>query len=336
MKVAIIGAGFCGLAVAWNLFNQFPSSNLNVTLFDSKKIGEGTSGIAAGLLHPYAGLHAKLNWRGVEAFEESRVLLKLAANHSKEEVIADNLGILRLASTLQQQIDYQKSPALLDPYVAWLNEQECQEKVSGCIVSPALWIKNGLTVYCEKYLQGLWGACETKGARFQQHSVASLAELDNYSLVIITAGALSTTFEETKNIPLNIVKGQVLELSWPTHLPPLSYALNSQAYIVMKQDNKSCLVGSSYERANLTTDVDLKIATKEILPKAIHLLPSLKDSEIICGYAGLRAVTPNHLPFFREIKKNCWILTGMGSKGLLYHALMAKELVKACLAIECE
>ena len=68
MKVAVIGAGFCGLAVVWNLLNQLFQPNLEVTLFDKTAIGSGASGVAAGLLHPYAGAHAKLNWRGKEAW----------------------------------------------------------------------------------------------------------------------------------------------------------------------------------------------------------------------------------------------------------------------------
>ncbi len=334
MRVAIIGAGFCGLAVAWNILNQFPlhhSEQLEITLFDSHGIGGGTSGIAAGLLHPYAGLHAKLNWRGKEAFEASCELLAVAACHSKMPVTASDQGILRLASTLKQQNDYKVSPALLDPHVVWLDEMECQKMVPGAISSPALWIKKGITVYCDKYLQALWTACELKGTKFEQRHIVSLEELKDFSLVIIAAGALSTQLEGTTHIPLKIVKGQILELSWPDSLPRLSCALNSHAYIVMKPEHNSCLVGSSYEKEIIDTRIDIETAKLEILPKAIHILPALDHSKIIRGYAGLRAVTPNHLPFFKQIKKNHWMLTGMGSKGLLYHALLAKELTSAII-----
>ena len=327
MKVAVIGAGFCGLAVVWNLLNQLFQPNLEVTLFDKTAIGSGASGVAAGLLHPYAGAHAKLNWRGKEAFAEALQLLYLASCHIKAPVFTQNLGGLRLATALKQQLDYQKSPALFDPNVAWLSEKQLQEMVHGCVHVPALWIKQGVTVHCKSYMKGLWSACQKKGAFFQKHHFHSLKELKNFSLIIVTAGALSNHLSELAHLPLKKVKGQMVEMSWPASLPPLPGALNSYGYIVMKPDGKSCLVGSSYEREALDSKVDIQAATKQIFPKTLSLVPALKNSQILKGYAGLRAVTKDHLPLISQVEKNCWALTGMGSKGLLYHALMAKELM---------
>lgn len=51
MNIAIIGAGFSGLALAYFLLQ----SSAHVTLFDAVGIGGGASGIATGLLHPYPG-----------------------------------------------------------------------------------------------------------------------------------------------------------------------------------------------------------------------------------------------------------------------------------------
>ncbi|HRD55095.1 MAG TPA: FAD-dependent oxidoreductase, partial [Parachlamydiaceae bacterium] len=50
MKIAIIGAGFAGLATAWHLLQHQDKIPLEVTIFDSSGFGGGASGIAAGLL----------------------------------------------------------------------------------------------------------------------------------------------------------------------------------------------------------------------------------------------------------------------------------------------
>ena len=51
MKVAIVGAGFSGLACAWHLLHM-QTEPPQVTLFDRKGIGGGASEITAGLIHP--------------------------------------------------------------------------------------------------------------------------------------------------------------------------------------------------------------------------------------------------------------------------------------------
>lgn len=54
-RVAVIGGGFAGLAVAWHLLAASQGSNrpMQLQLFDAVGLGAGGSGAAAGLLHPY-------------------------------------------------------------------------------------------------------------------------------------------------------------------------------------------------------------------------------------------------------------------------------------------
>src|SRR4051794_38558010 len=79
MQIAIIGAGFAGLAAAWTLLHsKIHSQKVQVTLFDEVGIGAGASGVAAGLMHPYTNAHSKLNREGYEGFEASMQLLTAA------------------------------------------------------------------------------------------------------------------------------------------------------------------------------------------------------------------------------------------------------------------
>ena len=159
MKVAIIGAGFCGLASAWHMLQkQSYSQEVNITLFDAGGIGKGTSGIAAGLLHPFAGAHAKLNWRGLEGMDATKELLGIASAALGRSVNANNPGILRLGFTKQQQEEFQICAEKNPSETEWLDAASCQKLAPGCAEAPALWIKNGLTVYSGLYLQGLWEA----------------------------------------------------------------------------------------------------------------------------------------------------------------------------------
>lgn len=328
MQIAIIGAGFSGLAAAWHLLNtSFPQS-IQCTLFDANGIGGGASGIAAGLMHPYAGAHAKLNWKGKEGCLATLKLIE-AASLELGSPVASTTGLLRIAISNEQLLDYQRC-AEKYPDVLWKTPQECQELVPGVVEKPGIFIPSAVTVDCPLYLQGLWKSCAKRGAQFKKRSVHNLQELDAYDLILITMGFDSKSL--LPELPLGAVRGQVLELKWPDGIPPLAIPLNSHAYVIMNKERKSCIVGATYERDFDALELGIEHAIKELMPKVEMLFPALKNAPILDCKTGIRASTPDHLPIAKRIDKKVWTLTGMGSKGLLYHALYAEQLVKTLIA----
>lgn len=314
--VAIIGAGFSGLATAW----FFLQSNHRVTIFDSHPIGGGTSGIAAGLMHPFAGAHAKLNWNGKEGMEASSKLIAIAENALGESV-ADRCGMLRIAVTEDQKQDFAKCK-MGNPEIEWITAEECSKMVPQILPCEGIWIPSAVVVNSSKYLQGLWRACKNLGAVFVQKKIEDLEEFSSYDAIVIAMGAASD-----KYIPLKSVKGQLIEFEWPQGIPPLPFPVNSHAYMIMNPNGKSCYVGATYEREFNTSEVDIEAAKADLFPKLRLLMPELADSKILSCRAGIRASLPSHLPAIKQIHDRCWVLTGMGSKGLLYHGLFAQKLV---------
>lgn len=331
MHIAIVGAGFCGLATAWYLFQLLPPLSISsLTLFDSQGIGGGASGIAAGLLHPYAGAHAKLNRMGKEGMEATLHLIRVASQFLNQPVAIEQ-GILRLALTDQQIEDFLLCQHKYPADIEWLSTEQCQQLFPYLTQAPGIWIKQGAIVNSPSYLKGLWQACAQQGAILEAHAIVNWDELKEFDLAIVTTGAAAGPFLPPSAPSLSLVKGQVLELEWPSSIPPLPFALNSHAYLIMNAHQSTCLVGATFERDYTTIQPDQERAKAEILPKVVHMLPCLASARVINCYAGLRAVTPNHLPFIERLDQKRWVLTGMGSKGLLYHALLAKQLVKKIL-----
>lgn len=327
MKFAIIGAGFSGLAIAWHLVQH---SHHSVHVYDAVPIGKGTSGMAAGLLHTYAGLHAKMNWKGAEGYAATHELLALAS-HEIEKPVAYPSGLLRMVLNEENQRDYAQC-AQKYPDVTWWTEQECQRRVPGLAKKPGIFIENCLTVDAENYLKGLWQACHKKGGHFHCKNIQSLDELNDFDIVILATGAATSGYPEARHLPLTFLKGQILVLEWPSELPPLAIPLNSQAYILMEPGNKTCLVGATFERHFENSEPQLTVAAQELIPKAAAMLPALGKAKILACKAGIRVSAPNHVPLAEQINERCWVLTGMGSKGLLYHALFAKQLVLKILS----
>lgn len=326
MRIAILGAGLSGLAAAWHLLQY---QKLQVVVFDPAGVGGGASGIAAGLMHPYAGAHAKLNWQGIEGMESTCELLKVAEK-ALGKPVAEYSGMLRMALTEQQHQDF-KNCAKQYPDVEWLTVDECQTLVPGIVPKEGLLVRSAVTVNCGLYLQGLWKACEALGAQFEKSAVQSFEELAGFDRIIVAMGYASKMFPELAHLPLSPVKGQILELRWPEGLPHLPLPINSQAYLARSGEGASYFAGGTFERKFTTQEAIPEIAIAEIMPKICAFLPALEQAQVIGCRAGIRASTPNHRPLVARINERCWVLTGMGSKGLLYHSLFASRLAQDCL-----
>lgn len=326
MKIAILGAGFTGLAVAWRLLqSKLINVNVEVTLFDLGGIGYGASGVAAGLLHPFAGAHAKLNRFGYEGFKATRELLDVSEMALGYRPF-DPSGILRTAMSTLQVEEYQFCAQKYPQDVHAMSADEVEALMPGIARASGILIKNGITVYSEIYLDGLFRACVKQGLVFHQQKIDSLEALTEFDRIVVAMGADCSSLKELSHLKLNYTKGQILELLWPADLPPLPIALNSQIYCVMLPDKKRCLVGSTYEKQFDLREADWDIAKREILPKLALLYPPLIDAEVLNCRAGVRVSGPHHLPLMQKLSERCFVLTGMGSKGLLYHALYASKL----------
>lgn len=324
MRVAIIGTGLSGLATGWFLLqNPTVSSSLQLTFFDAKGIGGGASGVAAGLLHPYAGASAKLNRYGWEGFKSTLKLLEVAANQLNKPV-ARQEGLLRIALSEKQSTDFRQSSEKYEE-VRWMSVNETAAKVPPLNPHPGIFISESITVDCPLYLEGLWQACQSKGATLEIKKINSQEQLKNFDCVVFALGAEVNNLL-TDPLPIKGIKGQILCTTWPSQYPFLSCALNSQAYII--QDKGNCIIGATYERVFTSHEPDMERACQEILPKATALIPALNETQLLSCKAGVRASTPDHMPLIKKLDRKCWVITGMGSKGLLYHALYAENLVK--------
>jgi len=322
MKIAILGAGFCGLATAWYLIQKGISE---LVIIDPLGIGKGASGVAAGLLHAYAGSQAKKNIRADEGMSATLELLKAAETAIGSSVIVSK-GLVRLAVSEKQKIDF-ANVALLYPDVHWMTSDECSQKLGYVQPYPGIFIDSAVVVDCEKYLQGLWKDCSSKGVTFEKRKILGLRELEKFDHVIVTMGAQSKNLPELSEIKVTPIKGQVLEIDWPQELPTPLFPIASQAYLIMQDEKKKCISGASYERYFFNEEPDMKSALEDILPKLNAYMPQIDASFVKGCRAGVRASAPRHQPLLKKIDDKTWLLTGMGSKGLLYHALYAEELV---------
>lgn len=310
-KIAVLGAGFSGLASAWYLQDR-----ASVTLFSD---GREASNISAGLLHKYVGLKSKLNPFAHEAEKKTHQLLEVV----KTAPILSK-GMLRIAHIEQLREDFYQCAAQNDD-VEWI--EQCKTLNPLFPDSPGIFIHSALTIDSKAYLEGLRTACEKKGLAHVNKHINDLSELKDFDFIVLATGAHSYHFHHLKVFP---IKGQLLELEWPADYPPLPFAINSQVYITMTRDKKRCIVGATHEHHFSSENPD-QLAESELLPKAFALYPPLKDAKILSVKAALRCTTPNRIPFAGHVQDNVYGIMGMGSRGLLYHAYFAEKLAELIL-----
>ena len=325
MRIAILGGGFAGLALTWHILKKKP--NYKVTVIDANGIGKGASGISAGLMHPYTGIRAKKSIFSDEGFNASLELLKIASTTVKEQVYIHN-GLLRLPVDAEQEMAFKKC-ANENKDTFWLSEKECQNLVPGIKRTEGLFIEKSISVYPEKYLQGLWLACKALGAIFVHSKIKALSELNHYDRIITALGAGIVDFPELRTVRLNQLKGQILQIPWPQNLEPFSCSISSKIYLVIDTSKKFCYVGSTHEREFFNPEPDLKRASDEILPHLIEFCPAFKGIEPSVCKAGIRMTSPDYQPFIKKIDDRFSVFSGLGSKGLLYHALLAQNFVES-------
>lgn len=323
MKVAILGAGFCGLAAAYYLLQKYP---VQIDIFDPNGIGGNSAKISAGLLHKYSGPHAKLNRFAYEGESATQELLKVATAHLSSPVLSK--GILRPCLTYEKEIEYRLRSETY-PELKWIPKEQVLVFINGVAKSPALFIPDGLAIDCQTYLRGLWLAVQKRGANHYAERIKNLIQLKDYSLIIVATGADIGSFPEFSGLKVTQVKGQLLEF---VGLEPPPIPVNSEAYLLKSSDSQICIGGATYEKEFSSSDPDLEKAKTLLLPKLSALYPSIAQAKIKAVRSGLRASTKGHLPHIGKYGKNLYAITGMGSKGLLYHAFYAKKLVELILS----
>ena len=310
MKIAIIGAGFVGLAVAWHLLEK---GGNEVVLFDPKGVGGGASGVATGLMHPYVGEGARRSDLSDEGLRATHALLDLSEQTLGIPVCSRG-GILRIAQSEKQ----------LKQLRAHVNEYGDVEEIS----PGHFLITSGVTVYCRRYLEGLMAAIEKKGGRLVQEAVTGSQSLSEFDRIVIAAGAGIRGFTECSLLPVNFVKGQILRCKVPIARAPFERSIIGKGSVGMSEDPSYCYLGATYEKGVVTDFPDIEVAKAQLLPKISRFFPEAGSLEMEGCWAGIRVTKRGHyFPVIAEVRTGVWVITGLGSRGLLYHGYIASQLV---------
>lgn len=314
MKIAIVGAGLSGLSIATYLLrkNRF----IEITVFDHKGIGKGASQIAS-LLHPYPGKNGKRSIEAELALTTVQELFEFVRPFAENSFIS--LGILRSAYTIEQQENFISMGKLYGDIDFYHSKKSF------------FYISSGFTVNTTEYLQSLWRFCTYCNAILIQEKISSLESLHMFDHVILAVGSGIASFNDIHQHSLDFVKGQILysNIKRIHHIPMSCIA---KGYIA-QVPNSPIHLGSTYEHHFIHNEFSLSQARTHIFEKLIPYFPWVEELYIDSGRAAIRVCNnKSYLPIFDKIRPRLWMMTAMGSRGLLYHAIMGVRAAKQILS----
>ena len=336
--VIIAGGGLAGLATAAQLIEK--NKNLRVLVYEARKIGEGASGVPAGMVNPATGQRARIVWNAEACFRMLDKRLNQLNSATKTNLLLQN-GVMRpaidelLADNFRAALQSKRWPK---GWIDWLEPEEVEKQVPFLKDSSgALFIKKGKTVRTPEYLETYAAYLKESGVYFVFGGPYSIENDNGWTLnkgndtftapvLVVTTGFKARENRYWNELPLNSVKGQLAVYHCPekiSHLP----AISAYGYITPIDDH-TLAVGSTYEHHFHDENPDAQGAGL-LDQKLKELLPGLyKKCNRIGQWSGIRATTPDRLPIAGEHydMKGLFVYTGLGSKGLLYSEFVASLL----------
>jgi glycine oxidase len=314
LRVAIVGAGVCGLGIAWRL----ASRGADVTVFDKGEAGQGASHAAAGMLAACAE---------AEPGEELLVALGRAAQARWPAFAAELLattgidvelrteGTLDVALTaddkaqLHHRLAFQHGLGLpLD----WISAAEARARephlaanIAGAIFSP-----EDHQVDNRKLVAALRVAAEQAGAIIREHCAVQeialsgaratgLALADGTTIqadtVVLAAGAWSRTLGLPRDIapPVRPLKGQALALRMET--PLVRHVIWAPGvYLVPRRDGR-LIVGATVEENGFDTSLTAG-GILTLLQAAWRVVPAIENLPIEEFWVGHRPGSRDDAP----------------------------------------
>jgi glycine oxidase len=312
-RVAVIGGGIIGLAVAWRCAQR----GLDVTVYDGGE--DSASTVAAGMLAPTGEIQAgeeelqrllddsARRWAGFAAELEKATGVELGYRDEGTLLVAltdDDLREVRRLSGL-----YERAGQPVHALTArQLREREplLTPRVRGGAHAP-----QDRQVDPRRLLTALRQAV---GDRIVSRHVTDLAGVDA-DLTVVAAGIGTRALT---GLPVRPVKGQTVRLMAPA--PPVrhvirGYARSRPVYLVPRHDGE-LVIGATEEERGADTTVTAG-GVLDLLRPATELLPEIAEYPVREFRAGLRPGTPDNAPILGVLKAGVIVAGGHYRNGVL-------------------
>jgi len=341
VDATILGAGIAGLSVADELIGR----GLKVAIIDKKLPGSGASGAPLVLANPATGRRAKMTWKADLCYQHLKNVLESVQQETEQPFFTEN-GVLRPALTKEMAEDFERSPEKYDwpdNWIEWIPEKEFKNKYpffgdnygglhirKAFSIDPIPFLRSYSDTLVKKGLQTIYNSSVHINSDSKQLKVISSDQEAEFKseIVIYAVGSAITDMNEWNFLDFSSIKGQTISLDLEEELP-FRESISSLGYMAADPVKRNRLViGSTYEHHfdHVKPDQNGK---KALLSKLERTLPGLKSAiKSTDQWAGVRIAMNDHQPVIgrHPEKENLFIISGLGSKGMIQSRYLAKLL----------
>ncbi len=322
--VVIAGAGLGGACAALWL-----SESKHVALLSGTAPAAST--VAAGLVNPFAGRRLGMSWYSNTAHRNLLDTLTKADAHETY----NPCGILRPALDKDHASLLQTCSEENPDLIAWISPNQAREDCPHVKAAFGGVITTGGILDTPRMLKQMLSTVSQHAtvihenlASWQDHDANVTAMLASgrslkAKTLILALGSGYTSFSELLKLNLHCTKGQVIHVRIPEYIS-MPLPVSGYGYAVPMGDR--LILGTTYEHAPHDGE-PTTAGARSILSLTEQMIPWARSAEILCSSAGIRVGVPGtRLPMVGPLTKHVWILTGLGSKGLLSGAYIGRNL----------
>jgi len=308
-NVAIIGGGIAGATIAHSLQRR----GCTVTVFD--RLSEPAMA-ASG--NPVAMVMPKLQLGTTPIADFQRAVFRYA-----RQIYAPQGGVLQLAGDAAAATRFEKLMAenlVTDQEAVFLTPDQVNDCAGLRLDKSALWLSQAGWVRPRDIIKDLM-----TGATWSGNWTGNFDILDDYDLVVMAGGLGSLQHPDLAHLPLRYRKGQITYLKPTAESAQLRCCVTEGRYLSPVIDGAHVLGATFDAENNIDADDD---ADRRNLAHLATMIPALNiPTFAVLGHrAGMRATTPDHLPFVGRVNEKLAVLTGLGSSGFTTAPLCAEIL----------
>jgi len=339
-RVAVIGAGVCGMGVAWRL----AAAGCAVDVFDKGEPGRAATWAAAGMLaaraevEPGEEVLLRLNLLCQEMWPAFARELEVASGQSVDyrdegtlivSATRDDAEALEFTYKLQRRLG-------LD--VEWLTGAEARKREPFLApgVNAGVYSPGDHQVDNRKLAEALHAACLAAGARLYANSsvtaidttngrargvrIAGRDDLHEADVVLLAAGAWSRGIDglpPEARPPVRPLKGQMLSVRMDPAAPLLSHVVWAPGvYLVPRRDGR-LLIGATVEEKGFDSDVTAG-GLFDLLRDTWDVLPGIEELPVDETWVGHRPTSRDDAPILGPTPvEGLVVATGHHRNGIL-------------------